>query len=78
MQLPDIPGILDADEVVATVDAIAEIQLADGMIPWFPGGHCDPWNHVEAAMALSVGGRVWPPGSCPIRVGPGGDASWRG
>ena len=26
------------------------------MIPWFEGGHCDPWNHVEAAMALSVGG----------------------
>ncbi len=28
-----------------------------GMIPWFPGGHADPWNHVEAAMALAVGGR---------------------
>ena len=26
------------------------------MIPWFPGGHCDPWNHVEAAMALTVVG----------------------
>ena len=27
------------------------------MIPWFPGGHCDPWNHVETAMALDVAGR---------------------
>ena len=27
-----------------------------GMIPWFPGGHCDPWNHVESAMALDVAG----------------------
>ena len=27
------------------------------MIPWFPGGHADPWNHVEAAMALAIGGR---------------------
>ena len=27
-----------------------------GMIPWFDGGHCDPWNHVEAAMALTVAG----------------------
>src|SRR3546814_2851253 len=27
------------------------------MIPWFPGGHSDPWNHVEAAMALDIGGR---------------------
>jgi hypothetical protein len=26
------------------------------MIPWYRGGHCDPWNHVEAAMALSVAG----------------------
>ena len=26
------------------------------MIPWFDGGHADPWNHVEAAMALDVGG----------------------
>ncbi len=26
------------------------------MIPWFPGGHCDPWNHVETAMALDVAG----------------------
>ena len=29
-----------------------------GMIPWFPGGHADPWNHVEAAMALDLGGRA--------------------
>ena len=26
------------------------------MILWFDGGHGDPWNHVEAAMALDVGG----------------------
>jgi hypothetical protein len=57
MRLPDVSGILDADEVAATVDVIADVQLADGMIPWFPGGHADPWNHVEAAMALLVGGR---------------------
>jgi hypothetical protein len=27
------------------------------MIPWFPGGHADPWNHTEAAMALLLAGR---------------------
>jgi hypothetical protein len=43
--------------VAASVDWIAEVQQPDGMIPWFPGGHADPWNHVEAAMALDVGGR---------------------
>ncbi|HVL05914.1 MAG TPA: hypothetical protein VM388_07995 [Acidimicrobiales bacterium] len=40
-----------------SVDWIASVQQADGMIPWFPGGHGDPWNHVEAAMALVAGGR---------------------
>ena len=51
-------GELSAAELAATVDSIAAVQLADGMIPWFPGGHADPWNHVEAAMALAAGGRV--------------------
>ena len=27
-------------------------------IPWAVGEHIDPWNHVEAAMALLVGGEV--------------------
>jgi len=54
--MPDIPGVLSADEVVASAAAIAALQLPTGMIPWFPGGHCDPWNHVETAMALDVAG----------------------
>ena len=48
---------LTAAELDATVETIAAVQLADGMIPWFDGGHADAWNHVEAAMALDVGGR---------------------
>lgn len=55
-RLPDIPGVLSSDEVVQTADSIAALQLDTGMIPWFPGGHCDPWNHVETAMALDVAG----------------------
>jgi len=39
-----------------TAEAIAEWQLPSGMVPWFPGGHADPWNHVEAAMALQLAG----------------------
>jgi len=54
--VPEVAGVLSADEVLATGRAIARVQRADGMIPWFPGGHCDPWNHVEAAMALTVCG----------------------
>ena len=49
--------MLSRAELTATVEAIASVQLSDGMIPWFPGGHADAWNHVEAAMALAVGGR---------------------
>ena len=52
MTLADVPGSATAAELQQTVDAIADWQLPSGMIPWFPGGHADPWNHVEAAMAL--------------------------
>jgi hypothetical protein len=44
-------------QVMATADWVASVQLPSGMIPWFPGGHADPWNHVEAAMALVLAGR---------------------
>lgn len=54
--VPEVPGVLSSSDVLATVSTIVEVQRPDGMIPWFGGGHCDPWNHVEAAMALSVGG----------------------
>jgi MMP endo-(1,4)-3-O-methyl-alpha-D-mannosidase len=54
--MPEVPGILSAADVLATARSIADVQRPDGMIPWFPGGHCDPWNHVEAAMALTVCG----------------------
>jgi hypothetical protein len=56
MFLRDVPGVVSAAELARTVDAIAEWQLPSGMIPWFPGGHADPWNHVEAAMALDLAG----------------------
>jgi hypothetical protein len=56
-ELPGVAGIITAGELAATVDAIAAIQLPDGNIPWTPGAHTDPWNLVEAAMALDVGGR---------------------
>ncbi|CAN5160886.1 prenyltransferase [soil metagenome] len=55
---PAVEGVLTAADVRATVDAIAEWQLPSGMVPWTPEGHADPWNHVEAAMALAVGGRI--------------------
>ena len=44
------------DELRTTAQWIASLQTPTGMIPWFAGGHCDPWNHVETAMALDVMG----------------------
>jgi hypothetical protein len=56
VDVPEVPGVIAAEEVVQTAKSIVAVQLSDGMIPWFEGGHCDPWNHVEAAMALTVAG----------------------
>jgi hypothetical protein len=39
-----------------TAHYIASVQTASGAIPWFAQGILDPWDHVEAAMGLSVGG----------------------
>ena len=58
MSLPEVPGLVSAADLRCTAGTIAEWQLPDGMIPWFPGGHADPWNHVEAAMALAVTGHL--------------------
>ena len=55
--IPSVAGIITAEQVQETVDAIASIQLPDGNIPWTPGNHSDPWNMVEAAMALDLGHR---------------------
>jgi hypothetical protein len=55
--LPTLDGVITAADLALTVDAIAAVQLPDGNIPWIPGGHSDPWNMVEAAMALDLGGR---------------------
>jgi hypothetical protein len=54
--VPALPGILTADAVLATARTIAGAQERSGAIPWFAGGHVDPWDHVESAMALSAAG----------------------
>lgn len=83
---PAVSGVLSARDVADTAATIAGAQLASGMIPWYPGGHTDPWDHVECAMALSAAGEwnaaqrayAWlartqrPDGSWPMRVGTDG------
>jgi hypothetical protein len=53
--VPEVAGILTADQVLATGQAIAAEQQRDGAIGW-PDGHVDAWNHVECAMALTACG----------------------
>jgi MMP endo-(1,4)-3-O-methyl-alpha-D-mannosidase len=55
IELPAVPGILSADEILATGHSIASMQEPSGAIPW-PDGHTDAWDHVECAMALTVCG----------------------
>jgi hypothetical protein len=87
--VPELPGILTADQLIATGRAIAAGQQPDGSIGW-PDGHVDAWNHVECAMALSVCGQqraarrayAWlaaaqqPDGSWPVHASGGGIDEW--
>ena len=57
MQLPELVVPADDPLLLATVDAIVAEQRPDGSIPWFRGDKLDPWNHVEATMALVLGNR---------------------
>ena len=43
-----------------TAQSIAATQESSGAIPWFDGGHTDPWDHVENAMALTAAGLLEP------------------
>lgn len=45
-----------AVDIRALVDLILTMQQADGSIPWYPGHKTDPWDHVESAMGLTIGG----------------------
>jgi hypothetical protein len=56
--LPEVAGLLSAADLDATARSIVAAQERSGAIPWVPGGHTDPWDHVECAMALSVTGYV--------------------
>lgn len=49
-------GLFPQEFLRPTVGFILETQLPSGEIPWFTGGYADPWDHVEAAMGLSIGG----------------------
>lgn len=58
MTTPHVPGVLTPAQVEQTAASIVATQLPSGAIPWFEGGHVDPWDHVQAAMGLSAAGRT--------------------
>ena len=41
-----------------TTEYIVHTQQPGGGIPWFEGGIIDPWDHVESAMGLTIGGSI--------------------
>ena len=43
-------------DVRTTAEFILSVQKKDGEIPWSVGGKTDPWDHVESAMGLTIGG----------------------
>lgn len=43
-------------DIDAVCERIASTQRDDGDIPWSPGDKTDPWDLVESAMGLSIGG----------------------
>jgi len=44
-----------AVDITAVTNLIAQTQLESGEIPWSPKEKTDPWDHIEAAMGLSIG-----------------------
>jgi hypothetical protein len=50
-----IPHPVDIETLAAS---IAAVQLPSGEIPWHTGGKTDPWDHVESAIGLSIGGYI--------------------
>jgi len=50
-----MPLIRDANQrLQRTHTFLCRCQQADGAIRWYPDGKLDPWDHTEAAMALTV------------------------
>ncbi|OBH40321.1 prenyltransferase [Mycobacterium intracellulare] len=58
--LPAVAGVLTPEQCRQTALSIAAAQESSGAIPWFEGGHTDPWDHVECAMALTTAGLLEP------------------
>ncbi|EED34769.1 conserved hypothetical protein [Luminiphilus syltensis NOR5-1B] len=52
------PGNFPQEFLRPTVEFLLLSQTQEGEIPWFEGGHSDPWDHTEAAMGLALAGEL--------------------
>ncbi len=43
-------------DISSTAEFIVNVQKESGEIAWSEGGKTDPWDHVESAMGLTIGG----------------------
>jgi hypothetical protein len=43
-------------DIASSSEFILKVQKRSGEIPWSEGGKTDPWDHVESAMGLTIGG----------------------
>ena len=59
-EIPHVPGVFTSAQCRQTAESIAATQEPTGAIPWSVGGHTDPWDHVENAMALTAAGLIAP------------------
>ena len=64
---PGVPGVFTPQQCLQTAESIAATQEPSGAIPWSVGGHTDPWDHIENAMALTAAG-LHRTGACGIRM----------
>ena len=53
---PSSPLKLPSIDIREVASLIVDTQRPDGEIPWCQGQKSDPWDHVESAMGLAVGG----------------------
>ncbi|MDN4519316.1 prenyltransferase [Mycolicibacterium austroafricanum] len=58
--IPGVPGVFTPAQCRQTAESIAATQESSGAIPWSVGGHTDPWDHIENAMALTAAGLLEP------------------
>ncbi len=58
--IPGVPGVFTPAQCRQTAESIAATQESSGAIPWSAGGHTDPWDHIENAMALTAAGLLEP------------------